>query len=218
MNRQLYRQCTSVPSLNYSVQCTSVQSLNYSAVCTLYRQQWIAWEPEQGFCQRQGLVDCCMILHSSIHFMYDTNMKNWMSVSHSILADLGHSHHTLIAYCRPPYSRIWGRQCCLSNHTSSQTQVHHKSKQPLPENSSVLCCVSLFGSIALEEASSWEYFDDQLLTSKKACYMWVFRSPMWENTIKHWLHFFSRKCLQCQSQFPSCTLAALAMSTDHLSN
>ena len=123
MNRQLYRQCTSVPSLNYSVQCTSVQSLNYSAVCTLCRQQWIAWEPEQGFCQRQGLVDCCMILHSSIHFMYDTNMKNWMSVSHSILADLGHSHHTLIAYCRPPYSRIWGRQCCLTNHTSSQTQV-----------------------------------------------------------------------------------------------
>ena len=51
------------------LQCTSVQSLNYSAVCTLCRQQWIAWEPEQGFCQRQGLVDCCMILHSSIHFM-----------------------------------------------------------------------------------------------------------------------------------------------------
>ena len=70
MNRQLYRQCTSVPSLNYSVQCTSVQSLNYSAVCTLCRQQWIAWEPEQGFCQRQGLVDCCMILHSSINTLY----------------------------------------------------------------------------------------------------------------------------------------------------
>ena len=120
MNRQLYRQCTSVPSLNYSVQVYRVWTTVQCAHCA--GSSGLPGNLSRASAKGRGWLTVAWY-YIVQYTLCDTNMKNWMSVSHSILADLGHSHHTLIAYCRPPYSRIWGQQCYLTNHTSNQTQV-----------------------------------------------------------------------------------------------